>query len=216
MEAVLAANSSCVARYTVDPACTQRDQHTLASIGGIIERINDFSSSYSFLAFNCWWFAGCSFFCIAHFIEPQNLTIHCSHDARRDPEVSTFEEAMAFCDIYYLRCHWPYWILAGPPMIVISGCLSLITNWCFLGYTVAPALILAWLIYYIINIAGAWRVVREIVKPKCISADNTIGLGLAWRAVGIVVVLICYGGLFLALASIPSLRITAKAKSGGS
>ncbi|KAG8979809.1 hypothetical protein FRB94_010827 [Tulasnella sp. JGI-2019a] len=212
-KADLTVDSFCVAVCTVDPACTQRDQHTPELIERSIDKINEFSSSYSFLAFNCWWFAGCPFFCIAHFIGPSNLTIRCSREVDHSLDDSTFEEAMAFCEAYYLRSHWPYWILVSPPMITIAGSLSLITNWCFLGYTIPPALVLAWLMYYIIIIAGTWRVVREIVGSRGINADSGVGIRLAWRAMGVVVVLMCYGGLFFALASIPSLAISEEAKT---
>ncbi|KAG8993757.1 hypothetical protein FRB95_003950 [Tulasnella sp. JGI-2019a] len=213
MEVVLTAKSFCVAKFTVDPTFAQRDQHTLESIGVIIDKINRFSSTYSFLAYNCWWFASCSFFCIGHCIGPNNLTIYCrSREANHHRlRPSTFKEAMSFCDIYYLQSHWPYWILVGHPIIVLTAGLSLITNWCYLTYSIAPALILAWLMYYIVSIAGAWGLVRRVVGCDTIDAENPLGVRLAFKVVVVLVLLMLYGGLFLVLAMSPGLSITREA-----
>ncbi|KAG8873648.1 hypothetical protein FRB98_008873 [Tulasnella sp. 332] len=208
IEAALTAQSFCVAKYTVNSTFLRRNEYTPSSISAVIQEINKYSSTYSFLAFNCWWFAACSFFCIAHCIKPEHLTIYCRQEAYHELEESTFEQAMSFCDVYYLKSHWPYWILVGHPVIVLTACFSLLTNWCILAYTIPPLLIGVWLTYYIVRIAGAWRGVRRVARCEGLGAERSINLKLACSVAAIVIALMLYSALFLVLAFSPRLAVT--------
>ncbi|KAG9035442.1 hypothetical protein FRB95_011307 [Tulasnella sp. JGI-2019a] len=210
-EETLTKRSFCVARYTVDVTCSRRAGHTLLSIGEVIDDVNRYSSNYSLLAYNCWWFAGCSFICIVHRIEHCDSKIYRRRESHHQLEKTDFDGVTAFCYIHYLRGHWSYWILIGHPLIVIAAGLSLVSNWCYLAYTIPPAFMAAWLTYYIVSIARSWGMVRGMVA----SHGNAVGVGIACKGTIVVVGLMLYGAIFLALASNPDLAITAHTESKG-
>ncbi|KAG9014785.1 hypothetical protein FRB94_010632 [Tulasnella sp. JGI-2019a] len=211
-EEILIGRSFCIARYTVDVTSSRRAGHTLASIGEVINDINQYSSDYSLLAYNCWWFAGCSFICIAHRIEFCHPTVYRRRESHHQLEKTTFDGAMAFCYTHYLRGHWSYWILVGHPLVTLIAFLSLVSDWCYLAYTIPPTFMAAWLTYYIVSIARSWGVVRGVVGPH----GNAVGVGKACKGVIVVVGLMLYSAVVLALVSNPALAITARTERRGS
>ncbi|KAG8996970.1 hypothetical protein FRB94_007958 [Tulasnella sp. JGI-2019a] len=210
-EEVLTRESFCVARYTIGSPCSRAANHTLRLIGEVIDDINRYSSNYSLLAYNCWWFASCSFICIAHHIQLCGPKIYCRRESHHQLEETKFDKAMTFCYIHYLRGHWLYWILVVHPLVILTAGLTLISNWCYLAYTIPPAFMAAWLTYYIVSIARSWGVVRGVVGRH----GNAVGVCIACRGAIVVVGLMLYGAICLALASNPDLAITAQTVSRG-
>ncbi|KAG8993758.1 hypothetical protein FRB94_006618 [Tulasnella sp. JGI-2019a] len=207
MEEALITSASCIARYSLDPSSIPRNEHTILFIGGIIDGINAYPSTYSFLGFNCWWFAGCCSYTIAHCIGSERLILRCRTSSDYQLEVMGFEDAMAFYKVYYFRSHWPYWLVVGWGICLLAGGLSLKQNYFFLAYCLPAVLILMWLIYYCTIVAQSWRVVQGVVGAE--STDLRMNSGMAWRATIVSMVWMIYGGIILMLALNPRMAIKA-------
>lgn len=200
-EGALTINSFLITEYHIDLHVARQSRFaTLQFLGSLLEAIQAYSSQYTFLTCNCWWFAGCCFDCIVRLMADANPTAP-------TPQATNYQAAAVFGSDHYFRSQWPYWMLLGYAVVIVTSISSFVTNWSFLAYLVPCLLVAAWTVYYLTVLADAWRIVREKLGDGRPELDQAVSSRLAWRTMGVSFVFILYGLLFFILAFSPALAI---------
>lgn len=197
--APLALNSFAIADFEV-----QNPLLGLDFLARLIQAIHRCSDTYTFLAFNCWWFAGCSFECFTHVVDHSTATANLLTGG------SSLIEARRFAVEYYLCSHWPYWMLMGYAVVIVTTLSSFLTNWSFLAIAIPSILVAAWSVYYIYALAGTWHLVlrdatrEEGTRPEF---ECVVSTRLALWSIGVAGFFLFYGILFLVMAFSPMMEI---------
>lgn len=130
----LVKHSFCIAEYDITNLTNApRSDFAPPDLSRLIDHINTQSSIYTLYPFNCWWFADCVFRSIAAHVGSRRLTAHQSVATFERREV-TLNDALAFCDAYYVLGHRPYWIIVGYiPLLLAAMTASHWTGAAFYG-----------------------------------------------------------------------------------